>query len=53
MSKGKGVSGNTHNKQQLDHYANQNNRNNSAHKAVNDNRSNQLNPNNTRYNGNK
>ncbi len=51
MSKGKGVSGYTHTKQQLNNYANQHNPNNSAYKANNDNRSNQCNPNNSRYQG--
>ena len=45
MSKGKGVSGNTHSRNQLNDYANQNNPNNSANRANNNNRSNQMNPN--------
>ena len=51
MSKGHGVSGNTHTKQQVNNYANQHNPNNSAHKANADNHSNQLNPNNDKYAG--
>ena len=51
MSKGHGVSGNTHTKQQVNNYANQHNPNNPAHKANADNHSNQLNPNNDRYAG--
>lgn len=53
MAKGNGVSSNTHTQQQRDHYSNQHNPNNSAHKANNDNRSNQLNPNNSNYRGKK
>lgn len=34
MSKGKGVSGNTHSQQQLNDYAKQNNPNNSAYQAI-------------------
>ena len=49
MSKGKGVSGNTHSRSQLNNYANQNNPNNSANRANNNNRSNQMNPNNSAY----
>lgn len=49
MSKGKGVSGNTHSRNQLNDYANQNNPNNSANRANNNNRSNQMNPNNNAY----
>ena len=49
MSKGKGVSGNTHSRSQLNNYANQNNPNNSANRANNNNRSNQMNPNNKAY----
>ena len=41
----KKVSGKTHTKEQLDHWANQNNPNNKAYKGNNDNRANQLNPN--------
>ena len=33
MAKAKGVSGKTHTKQQLNHYANQNNPNNKAYRA--------------------
>ena len=51
MSKGHGVSGHTHTQQQLDHYANQHNPNNSAYWAELDNHANQLNPNNERYQG--
>ena len=51
MSKGHGVSGNTHTKQQINNYANQHNPNNPAHKANADNHSNQLNPNNDKYAG--
>ena len=47
------ISGKTHTKQQLDHYANQNNPNNKAYKANLDNHSNQLNPNNNNYQGHK
>lgn len=43
------VSGNTHSKEQLNHYANQHNPNNSAYQANRDNRSNQCNPNNKEY----
>ena len=39
MTKPKGVSGKTHTKQQVDHYANQRNPNSAAHKAAVDNRS--------------
>lgn|GEM_PF-824288 len=46
MDKGKGVSSNTHTKQQVNHYANQHNPNNSANKANNNNHANQCNPNN-------
>lgn len=53
MAKGNGVSSNTHTQQQRDHYANQHNPNNNAHKANNDNRSNQMNPNNSNYRGKK
>ncbi len=49
MSQSKGVSAKTHTQAQCDHYANQHNPNNSAHKAERDNRSNQLNPNNRAY----
>lgn len=49
MSKEHRVSGNTHNKEQLNHYANQHNPNNSAYQANRDNRSNQCNPNNKEY----
>ena len=47
----KGVSGYTHSQQELDHYANQHNPNNSAYWADLDNHANQLNPNNERYQG--
>jgi hypothetical protein len=53
MSKGRGVSGNTHSQQQLNDYANQNNPNNSAHQANNDNHANQCNPNNDEFKGEK
>lgn len=58
MSKGHGVSGNTHTQQQCNNYANQKNPNNSAYRANQNNHSNQLNPNNSAYqssrnNGNK
>lgn len=53
VSKGHGVSGYTHTKQQLNDYSNQRNPNNSAHRANNNNHSNQLNPNNKNYQGNK
>ena len=49
MSKGKGVSGYTHSRGQLNNYANQNNSNNSAHRANNNNHSNQLNSNYSAY----
>ncbi len=49
MSKEHRVSGNTHSKEQLNHYANQHNPNNSAYQANRDNRSNQCNPNNKEY----
>lgn len=49
MSKEHRVSGNTHNKEQLNHYANQYNPNNSAYQANRDNRSNQCNPNNKEH----
>ena len=48
-----GVSGKTHTSQQINHYSNQNNPNNSAHRANNNNHSNQLNPNNSNYQRNK
>ncbi len=51
MGKGHGVSGHTHTQQQLDHYANQHNPNNSAYWADMNNHANQLNPNNERYQG--
>ena len=51
MGKGKGVSIKTHNSSQLNHYANQHNPNNRAHKESRDNRANQLNPNNPEYKG--
>ncbi len=46
---GKGYSGHTHTKQQLDAYANQNNPNNHAHQNNLDNHANQLNPNNEEF----
>ena len=46
---GKGVNGNTHTQQQLDDYANQNNRNNDAYWDDLDNHADQLNPNNDEY----
>ena len=49
MAKKGGVSGHTHNKQQLDNYANQHNPNNRACWANHNNHSNQCNPNNSRY----
>ena len=42
---GKGVSGNTHSKSQIDSYANQHNPNNNAYKADMNNHANQCNPN--------
>ena len=50
---GKGVSGNTHTREQLNNYSNQRNSNNSCHKANQNNHANQLNPNNSRYGGRK
>ena len=47
--KGNGVSAKTHTKGQLNHYANQKNPNNSAHRAAHNNRANQMNPNNAAY----
>jgi hypothetical protein len=49
MSKGHGVSSYTHTQQQMDHYANQHNPNNSANWAEQDNHANQCNPNNDEY----
>lgn len=49
----KNVSGKTHSKEQLNHYANQNNSNNQANKSNTDNRANQLNPNHQEYKKNK
>ena len=49
MSKGRGVSGYTHTKKQLDNYANQHNPNNSAYRANANNHSNQCNKNNSAY----
>ena len=49
MNKEHRVSGNTNSKEQLNHYANQHNPNNSAYQANRDNRSNQCNPNNKEY----
>lgn len=43
------VSGKSHNPQQLNHYANQNNQNNGAYRANQNNHANQLNPNNREY----
>ena len=52
MSKnGHGVSSRTHTQQQINHYANQHNPNNSAHQANNNNHANQCNPNNSNYQG--
>lgn len=45
----KKVSSNTHTKAQLDHYANQNNRNNRAYHSNQNNHANQCNPNNREY----
>lgn len=45
MSKREGVSSHTHTKEQLDHYANQNNPNNQSHQDNKDNHANQMNPN--------
>jgi hypothetical protein len=53
MGKGRGVSGYTHNQQQLNNYANQNNPNNCAYQDDLDNHADQLNPNNEEYNGDK
>ena len=53
MSKGRGVSSYTHTQQQLNHYANQHNPNNSAYQANNNNHANQCNPNNSQYQGQK
>lgn len=49
MSKSKGVSSYTHNQQQRNHYANQNNPNNNAYRSNMNNHANQLNPNNSNY----
>lgn len=50
MSKhGAGVSGYTHTRSQLNHYANQHNPNNTAYQANIDNHANQCNPNHTEY----
>ena len=51
MSKGHRVSSHTHTQQQLNHYANQHNPNNSAYWANMNNHANQLNPNNELYRG--
>ncbi|HAQ55904.1 MAG TPA: hypothetical protein DCR44_00630 [Acholeplasmatales bacterium] len=48
---GGGVSGHTHTQQELDHYANQNNPNSTAHQAGEDNHSEQMNPNNEKFQG--
>ena len=53
MSKPNGISGNTHTQQQIKHYTNQNNPNNSAYRANQNNHSNQCNPNNKNYQGHK
>lgn len=53
MSKNHGVSSNTHTQQQVNHYANQNNPNNSAYRANMNNHSNQCNPNNSSYKSTK
>ena len=50
MSKEHRVSGSTHSKEQLNHYADQHNPNNNAYQAKRDNHSNQCNPNNKEYN---
>ena len=52
MAKGK-VSSYTHTQQQLNHYANQHNPNNSAYKANYVNHANQMNPNNKNYQSSK
>ena len=46
---GHGVSSKTHTQNQRDHYANQNNPNNSAYRANRNNHANQCNPNNKEY----
>lgn len=46
-----GVSSHTYTQQQINHYANQHNPNNSAHQANNNNHANQCNPNNSNYQG--
>lgn len=46
---GHGVSSKTHSQNQRDHYANQNNPNNSAYRANQNNHANQRNPNNREY----
>lgn len=48
MSKNR-INGNNYTKEQMNHYSNQHNPNNAAHKSNNDNHSNQLNPNNELY----
>ena len=48
MSKNR-VSGIDHTREQMNHYSNQRNPNNSAYRSNNDNHSNQLNPNNDLY----
>ena len=45
------VSSKTHNSQQVNNYANQNNPNNAAHSANMNNHANQNNPNNSAYKG--
>ena len=49
MAKGHGVSGNNHQRGQLNNYANQMNPTNSAYKANSNNHANQMNPNNSAY----
>ena len=53
MSRGHGVSGNTHTQQQLNNYANQHNPKTASYRANNNNHSNQLNSNNSSYQGPK
>ena len=49
MSKGRGVSSNTHTRQQCNDYSNQHNPNNAAYRANQNNHANQCNPNNQAY----
>lgn len=49
MGKGHGVSGHTHTREQLNHYANQHNPNNASYRSDSDNHANQCNPNNDEY----